>query len=534
MSTAKNYTEKNLFSDGESLFLWEKIQKRIYKKTSKTTFHRNKTLNQAVKTRLTQFLAVNGLPELKQFVNAKEENIFAVRSGNWAVEVDEDFGVTFNGHNLIWKSKRHRTAEWLKFMFNWICCLMLIFIRDVKVAVSPVNSATLLFGCAEQNISSAVVTNRIENFLKSTPLGKVPHSSHYIFKSSKIFTQCGNALVFTRLPDLALIYKSKLEFRTSLTLALEHLAWLFVCIKLFTSRPILINFASEFGTAIVMKRLAERGFIDAFVHSTGNVTAHPISARFYKLYETHSLYYNIVPTNPTLICDLRPEKSSLDPPLLWSNAGTHWVWTEADKRLMSENYMIDDVNVIGIPSLFYPKFIAKNKLRNVKKYDIVIFDVTPHLDEAIKKNKVTFYYGKYETASKLLIDVIEAASLYSVWSQGPPLRIALKPKRKDHQTNDPRYWETIDNLVIKHQNFRVLQDDYDINQLISECDLFISRPFTSAAHLVALNGKASIFYDPTGQIIDNCVKIQNLSFVNSVPNLFGYLKSQKVNLRREY
>ncbi len=534
MGTAKHYTEKNLFSDGESLLLWEKIQTRIYKKTAKTRFHCDETLDQAVKTRLTQFLAVNGLPELKQFVNKNEENILSARSGKWIVKIDEDYRITFNDHNLICKSKRYRTTEWLKFMFNWFSCLMLIFIRDSKTAISPSNTATLLFGCAEQDISSGVVIDRMEDFLKSTSLGKVPHSSHYIFKSNKILTKCGNALVFSRVPDLALIYKSKLELKTSLRLALEHVAWLFACIKLFRLQPILINFASEFGTAIVMKRLAEQGFIDAFVHSTGNVTAHPISARFYELYETHSVYYNIVPTNPTLTCDLHPEKSLLDPPLLWSNAGTHWVWTEADKILMSEKYMIDEVKVIGIPSLFYPKFISKNKGKNIKKYDIVIFDVTPHHEEAIKKNKVTFYYGKYEMASRLLTDVIKAASLYSAWSQGPPLRIALKPKRKDYQSNDPRYWQTVGSLVVDHQNFCVLQDNYDINHLLSECNLFISRPFTSAAHLAALNEKASIFYDPTGQIVDNCVKIQNLSFVSGVPHLFAYLKSQKVNLRREY
>ena len=90
----------------------------------------------------------------------------------------------------------------------------------------------------------------------------------------------------------------------------------------------------------------------------------------------------------------------------------------------------------------------------------------------------------------------------------------FETKRKDLQTNDLRYWSTIDYLLAQNPNFRVLDDDHDFNSLLSECDLFVSRPFTSAAHLVALNGKASLFYDPTGEIIDNCVKIDNLSFAS--------------------
>ena len=77
--------------------------------------------------------------------------------------------------------------------------------------------------------------------------------------------------------------------------------------------------------------------------------------------------------------------------------------------------MIRDVEVIGAPSLFYSDFTSKNDQDRSNKYDIVIFDVTPHNEETIKRNKITFYYGKYEMASKLLTDVIEAAASYSDW-----------------------------------------------------------------------------------------------------------------------
>ena len=378
MNKANNYTQKNLFSDGESLVLWEKTYHKICKKADLATFSKDKTLNEALKSRLIQFLAVNGLPELKQFINVNTKSILSARSGKYTSNVDDNFLVTLNGHNLIYKPVMHRVSECCKFLFNWFCCLLAIVSWGKNKMISPLNSATLLYGCAEQNIDSALVISRIENFLNATPIGKVPKSSYYIFKSRKILTQRGQSLVFSRLPDIALILQAKISLRSRFILAISHVFWLFVCLKFFFKRPVLTNFASELGSAVTIKWLAEQGYIDAFVHSTGNVTAHPVSARFFELYEIHSIYYNIVPTNPTLSWDPYPNKAFLDPPLLWSNKGTHWVWTEADKRLMREKYMIRDVEVIGAPSIFYSDFTSKNDQDRSNKYDIVIFDVTPH------------------------------------------------------------------------------------------------------------------------------------------------------------
>ena len=173
---------------------------------------------------------------------------------------------------------------------------------------------------------------------------------------------------------------------------------------------------------------------------------------------------------------------------------------------------------MGVPALFFsnPKH---NGLQDVPDHDIVIFDVTPINIEKCNPYNLSYYYGRYETAIALVRDALWAAETVSNNNKVGGLKIALKPKRKNHNFSDLKYFEDLNSLEKKHLNFTVLSDKTDLGELFHPRTIFISRPFTSAAHLAAINGSLSIYHDPNGEIADTSVKMKNLIFTSGKEKL---------------
>ena len=70
-----------------------------------------------------------------------------------------------------------------------------------------------------------------------------------------------------------------------------------------------------------------------------------------------------------------------------------------------------------------------------------------------------------------------------------------------------------------HSNFIILDTETDLGELFHPKTVYISRPFTSAAHLAAINGSQSIYHDPNGEIADTSVTVRNLLFSAGKENL---------------
>ena len=132
---------------------------------------------------------------------------------------------------------------------------------------------------------------------------------------------------------------------------------------------------------------------------------------------------------------------------------------------------------------------------------------------------ITYYYGRYETAIALINNIMEAAKQASAKKGIPPLKIALKPKRKNQNHHDMRYWRDIEELESQNGNFTILDDNQDIFQLFHPDTIVINRPFTSTAQLAAMHGCVSIYHDPNEEIIDTSVKMENLFYSSGQQSL---------------
>lgn len=65
--------------------------------------------------------------------------------------------------------------------------------------------------------------------------------------------------------------------------------------------------------------------------------------------------------------------------------------------------------------------------------------------------------------------------------------------------------------------------DHDLYDLIGASDLVISIPYTSINFMADQIGVPSIFYDPTGCLVNNFSMLQNMSFIQGRPALEKYL-----------
>lgn len=487
-------------------------------KIDAVTFIDNATINQAIQSRLLQFLVNKNFVKLRSPCSAKPELLSY--SDDQMADCLDDKSLYFkiDGYSSQTALLKSNFNEYIKFWVFWFA----IFIALLKFwGLSKITATTpgsIIYGCLEGFNRTEKDFQRVEQFLKTTTISGLKDSHVFMLKGRKFIQQLSPDILGAKFPEVAFVYHAKLTFMGRVEAVISHL---FHAVKyhfLWFKFPVLLGIASEFSFVHIALKLEQMELLKAYVFSTSNMTTHQLSTQLNVSAHQHYLYYNVVPTNPVHKSDNAPHQATLEPFMLFPYSGTHWVWSENDAELMKKHYKQANVKVGGIPAMFYEK---QNKLNKKTKpeFDIVIFDVTPmHLNEH-NPSSITYYYGRYETAIALINNIIEAASQASVKNGIPPLKIALKPKRKNQYHHDMRYWRDIEERENNNENFTILDESQNIFGLFHPDTIVINRPFTSTAQLAAMHGCVSIYHDPNEEIIDTSIKIENLFYSSGQQSL---------------
>lgn len=346
----------------------------------------------------------------------------------------------------------------------------------------------------------------------------ISDSVFFVFKGQKFYQKLGKNFSSSRFPEALFIYYSSLSASEALYLFWIHISSIWTNHACLFRNTSVLRIFSELANFHVMGRLEKLGYFKATLFSTSNIPSHNLTSNLSQDSVKHHIYYSCIPTNPVHKNDPDPGTATLEPFLLIPIGGTHWVWSDEDNRMLSEKYKQRDVQTGGIPSLFFSK-PQRSRFSESPLYDIIIFDITPINIEKFNPYNIDYYYGRYETAIALIKNSLWAVEKLSDRYNDKKLKIALKPKRKRLHFQDLRYWQDLSDLEKMHSNFIILDAETDLGELFHPKTMFISRPFTSAAHLAAINGSKSIYHDPNGEITDTSVRVSNLLFSAGKENL---------------
>jgi polysaccharide biosynthesis PFTS motif protein len=133
---------------------------------------------------------------------------------------------------------------------------------------------------------------------------------------------------------------------------------------------------------------------------------------------------------------------------------------------------------------------------------IALFDITPLPDGTTAFGALKNYYS-VATISKFVVDSLDACEAVAA-GMGKPVQIFLKHKRAPragrHATT---YLDLLQELVRTRGNFQLIEHHSNLFELLGECHLSISVPYTSTAYVASFLSKPAIYYDSSAELVAN-------------------------------
>lgn len=188
---------------------------------------------------------------------------------------------------------------------------------------------------------------------------------------------------------------------------------------------------------------------------------------------------------------------------------THWVWTSEHKKYLMK---MTKSNILVKGSMVF--YNPPRKLNRNKKYDIIIFDVTPQNNKSIFND--TIY--SFSVAKEFMEEIIESVKLVSQ-KLDRNIGVYVKHKRSFGATHSSEYIAYIAELV-KNGELSVLTSNIDLYESIAASKIVIGFPFTSPVIIGQELKIPSIYYSSTNMLF----KYNKTDFVQSKLELTKYLE----------
>lgn len=525
------YDENKIVSrEGQAFELFKPFRSLIRSHTENVYDFLPKNLAPSLQRRYYQFLANTSFVSFRRALYARPDDVIKIIDCNRRLELDAAIGFCFAQGKITERITSFSVRQYLLFWIRWAITLLTLIKFLGSKPIKKGMQISVLYGCISGLVRTQSDLERIDAFLRKNPVSGLNTSKAFIFHGSTKLPVTTPDTYITRLPEAIAISLLDLSINERVNLLFQHFSGLFKSHKLFVNLPGVISFAEEFGDFFVLSKIAEMGWIGAVVHTTSNSALQRLWTHD-KLVTTHHIYYNIYALHPVHKSDPNPDLGMLDYPIFTAAQGTHWMWSDEDREAMQSMYKLTDVKTLGLPLLFYSKIDATKSLSINPEFDIVIFDVTPVNATLVKQANVTFYYGDVGTACKIIGDVIDIATSFQN-ELDVKLKIALKPKRSLDDTHiHPKYVDFLNQTISRYDNFSILSRDVKIQTLTHPKTVFISRPYTSIAKLVALHGSKSLFYDPTQELINIPLFMTDVEFSSGVDDLKSKLTNAFLDVR---
>lgn len=334
------------------------------------------------------------------------------------------------------------------------------------------NKSVFIFSLTKDQVFRDSSLNEFHNFLHSKKI--------HMTKQNEILIECRGVLRSKRYSNLIVtldiplkIFTTKFSLQQKIVLIFEFSRRLSTLIKSFNNSQFMYLVYKEyiFDESVFLLYLYENR-VDKVITGPGNYKYQPIIFEMSEYTgERIMVWYssNSVPVKYKLklgnvdwyskVAEGFFKQISID---------THWVWTNQHKKYLRK---LTGANILVKQSMVF--YNCPKKINYSKKYDIVIFDVTPHNS---KSNFSKTIYA-FSPAKEFIDEIIESVIFVS-HKLDRDISICVKHKRTFTKKHSSSYINYIDNLVKKGHLF-TLPLDINLYKTIAESKIIIGYPFTS-------------------------------------------------------
>lgn len=350
--------------------------------------------------------------------------------------------------------------------------------------------ATLIFGVGLSDIFRGGSDRAFLEYCRLGPIAPLREARHLVVQAVARPGSASDAgATYARSPLHALCRLTGLAPLEAARALAAHFGALLRLTWSCAGSPELLLAARDFAEDALADALNRAGTIEAIVLTTSNYNAQPLWmwAGPGRAFRVHMLWYSQ---------NIRPLVRKTDPyfPVNPVNRLIHvdvmWVWNTPFGDYLSSIGIHAEMRCAG-PILWAlppspPPAPSREPL-------IAVFDVVPTTEaEDLRLGFVGQFYTP-ANARRFLADIVSAA--------GGKARIELKHKRRERDRRDPGYFQYVDELAGRHDNFSVLPAETSIHDMILRCDVAIAMPCSSPVYAASHLGKPSIIYDPTGELV---------------------------------
>ena len=334
---------------------------------------------------------------------------------------------------------------------------------------------------------------------------------------------------------------STIEF---LSLLYLHVRSLILFITMLKGFPLICLMYEDFSLHALMEFLNRRNLIAWWIMDNSAILQQPLPVTnlLGRKFQTGIVFYSVNNKVPVL-----DDKYCEAVHLCWRYLALDfgWAWNLDQAEWLRNNTRISSILVSG-PMLYrVPPTLHVTNPKHSPIFDILIFDNTiataGHYADCYGKHSPQ--YPDAKMAISFLDDIVESVAAARRVSSGYEIRMRLKVKRLrlikttywqallPYQTRNSRDnldsdYQTILSKYLSSGTFGNVEAGADLYALLVACNLVISIPYTSINFMADQIGVRSVYYDPTGRLVNNFAMQKNMQFVQGYSALDQYLRTE--------
>ena len=344
-----------------------------------------------------------------------------------------------------------------------------IFRNTSKKKEIKKNKTVLIYSFTKNQVFQDNSLYQIYNFLTSKKFN--------ITKENEILIECREIWRTKQYSNLTVtldiplrIFSLTFSLKLQIKLLIIFLRRLIVLIKSFNnSQYMYLIFKEYIFDENVYLSIVNKNQVDRIITGPGNYKYQPIIFEMSEFIVERVMLWYSSNSVPLMYKSKKVENNARHWEIFLKHMAidTHWVWTNQHKKYLKK---MTNSNILVKGSMLF--YNCPEKLNYIKKYDIVIFDITPQITKEYKDTIHSFLITK-----EFIEDIIESVKLVSK-KLDMDISIYIKHKRAFGPIHSSRYIDYIDGLIKNRQLF-LLPLGIDLYKTIAASKIIIAFPFTS-------------------------------------------------------
>lgn len=380
----------------------------------------------------------------------------------------------------------------VQYLAHWTYCLLALLL--VRTDAGQRQGVVLVTGVSRGTILQDGRDNAFAAYCRSCPVDPLREGQQlYVQATEAMPASSDQRITYVRRPLIELMRRGQLGWVARLRAIVSHVCGLPEFLGAALRVPELALLGRDIAYVRVAAALDAGKLVEAVVTTCSSITEQPLWGRSLVHAKVHMIWYaqNWKP----VVFKADPVESDI-PLLPWIRVDSHWVWTRKFADYLCKLAGAATMHAVG-PLVWQ---CPGSGLQQRSPFQIVVFDVSPYSDETALSYCESPNYNHPDNLHKFIGDIV---SLRPAWeaATGQPVLLRVKTKRGYQAAYDRGYFEFLEKLD-SDGKIKLEHHAENIYDMISGSQLAIAYPFTSPPYLADAVKVPSVYYDPTGEILE--------------------------------